>query len=297
MGFMSTSRNKETPLEYMDRGGKNVLWALKPMLETDEAYHIGADVAMLSQFSSEAEVLFPPCTMLSVRPSSEQHSSNNRSSDDNASVASERAEGNAADGITDRTSRAVSFTSAVAIPSAQPFSSDAERLWGNDGAPMVFRAHSEPSKNVPRPADAAVSDADAAQQGSAPPMPYRSQSTPVRKVFGPEAVVHSITTAPPLPPATSEPPVAEEEEQGYFGIPAPSPRKLLRTLTSSFGLGLASPLQDEAESESSQVTSRGSVHGIKPLSAPLNNQPPILVTVFEDNGVKYDQVDVLPSFI
>ena len=66
-GFMSTSRNIETPIKYMDRSGSNVLWALQPRLETDEAFHRGADVAILSQFESEKEVLFPPCTLLLVR--------------------------------------------------------------------------------------------------------------------------------------------------------------------------------------------------------------------------------------
>ena len=55
MGFMSTSRQKHTPMNYMAKTGMNVLWALKPMCETDEAYHRGADVAILSQFESEAE--------------------------------------------------------------------------------------------------------------------------------------------------------------------------------------------------------------------------------------------------
>ena len=68
MGFMSTSRNMETPINYMERNGTNILWALKPGLETDEAFHRGADVSMLSQFESEAEVLFPPCTLLLLPP-------------------------------------------------------------------------------------------------------------------------------------------------------------------------------------------------------------------------------------
>eukprot|EP01051_Picozoa_sp_SAG22_P006272 SAG22_NODE_404_length_11005_cov_8.751788_9_plen_96_part_00 len=29
-------------------------------------FHTGADISILSQFSNEAEVLFPPCTMLTV---------------------------------------------------------------------------------------------------------------------------------------------------------------------------------------------------------------------------------------
>ena len=68
---MSTSRNRQTPIEYMGSGG-NVLWEMHPSLESDEAFHRGADVALLSQFESEAEVLFPPCTLLLVREHSTQ---------------------------------------------------------------------------------------------------------------------------------------------------------------------------------------------------------------------------------
>ena len=67
--FMSTSRQRKTPIEYMDSGGApNVLWELKPRAESDTAYHHGADISMLSQFAGEAEVVFPPCTMLVVQP-------------------------------------------------------------------------------------------------------------------------------------------------------------------------------------------------------------------------------------
>lgn len=65
--LMSTSMNKQTPIDYMDDNGSNVLWELKPSPPTDDAYHRGADVSRLSQFSAEAEVLFPPCTMLMVQ--------------------------------------------------------------------------------------------------------------------------------------------------------------------------------------------------------------------------------------
>lgn len=39
MGFMSTSRNRETPIDYMAEGDgmKNVLWCLKPQPESDAA--------------------------------------------------------------------------------------------------------------------------------------------------------------------------------------------------------------------------------------------------------------------
>jgi hypothetical protein len=64
-GFMSTSKNRETPIHYMG-GSANVLWELAPSGESDMAYHRGADVGILSQFAGEEEVLFPPCSMLVV---------------------------------------------------------------------------------------------------------------------------------------------------------------------------------------------------------------------------------------
>jgi len=67
MGFMSTSRMRETPINYMDESGPNVLWALQPKDQTDEGYHCGADISRLSQFRGEEEVLFPPCTLLIVQ--------------------------------------------------------------------------------------------------------------------------------------------------------------------------------------------------------------------------------------
>ena len=65
--FMSTSRERRTPIRYMG-AADNVLWCLQPRSESDSAFHSGADVAMLSQFAAEREVLFPPCTMLVVLP-------------------------------------------------------------------------------------------------------------------------------------------------------------------------------------------------------------------------------------
>ena len=69
MGFMSTSRNQSTPVHYMG-GSKNVLWKLQSQTESDTGFHCGADLSILSQFASEDEVLFPPCTMLIVQPES-----------------------------------------------------------------------------------------------------------------------------------------------------------------------------------------------------------------------------------
>ena len=38
--FMSTSRNSSTPIAYLGDGGMpNVLWVLKPSLESEEGYH------------------------------------------------------------------------------------------------------------------------------------------------------------------------------------------------------------------------------------------------------------------
>lgn len=68
--FMSTSRNRNTPIHYMG-GDDNVLWELapgeEPGAESTSAYHCGADISLLSQFSAEQEVLFPPCTLLHVK--------------------------------------------------------------------------------------------------------------------------------------------------------------------------------------------------------------------------------------
>lgn len=67
MAFMSTSRKRQPPIDYMDGGGPNVLWQLYPKPESDSGFHRGASIEMLSQFAGEAEVLFPPCTMLAVK--------------------------------------------------------------------------------------------------------------------------------------------------------------------------------------------------------------------------------------
>ena len=63
--FMSTSLTRETPIEYMG-DGHNVLWNLQPRPESDVGFHIGADIQMLSQFASEAEVLVRPRLNLSL---------------------------------------------------------------------------------------------------------------------------------------------------------------------------------------------------------------------------------------
>jgi hypothetical protein len=67
-GFMSTSSRACVAIGYMQNAdaGNNVLWELTPKTESDSGFHRGADISLLSQFSTEAETLFPPCTMLSV---------------------------------------------------------------------------------------------------------------------------------------------------------------------------------------------------------------------------------------
>ena len=75
--FMSTSRVRAIFEEYLPRdseGGRNVLWHLTPRppsqvhrwRERGTIFCRGADISMLSQFAAEAEVLFPPCTMLVI---------------------------------------------------------------------------------------------------------------------------------------------------------------------------------------------------------------------------------------
>ena len=55
MAFMSTSRAREAPIAYMG-DAENVMWALHPQVESDTAYHYGADISFLSQFGEEKEV-------------------------------------------------------------------------------------------------------------------------------------------------------------------------------------------------------------------------------------------------
>ena len=69
--FMSTSRSRATPIQYMGAEA-NVLWELEPREESDAGYHCGADISMLSQFGAEEEVLFPPCCLLVVKEPAEQ---------------------------------------------------------------------------------------------------------------------------------------------------------------------------------------------------------------------------------
>ena len=40
--------------------------ASQTQMESDAAYHRGADVSLLSQFSGEQDVVFPPATMFAV---------------------------------------------------------------------------------------------------------------------------------------------------------------------------------------------------------------------------------------
>mgnify|MGYP001982951521 CR=1 FL=1 len=68
MAFMSTSRKRDAPIDYMDQKSKNVLWQLQAAPESDSGFHRGADISMLSQYAHEDEVLFPPNTLLIVKP-------------------------------------------------------------------------------------------------------------------------------------------------------------------------------------------------------------------------------------
>ena len=43
----------------MAAGQKNVLWRMHAKLDTDAAFHRGADISMLSQFAGEDEVCAP----------------------------------------------------------------------------------------------------------------------------------------------------------------------------------------------------------------------------------------------
>ena len=65
LAFTSTSLSSETPKHYM-RAGRNVLWHIKASSETEEGFHCGADIGLLSQYPKEREVLFPPLTMFQV---------------------------------------------------------------------------------------------------------------------------------------------------------------------------------------------------------------------------------------
>jgi hypothetical protein len=67
--FMSTSLGEATPVHYMEANGRpNVLFELEAAAADDAGFHCGAEVAMLSQFADEREVLFPPLSLLRVRP-------------------------------------------------------------------------------------------------------------------------------------------------------------------------------------------------------------------------------------
>ena len=70
-GFMSTTYDKAVCMTYMDKSGPDLLWELNAVEESDEAFHLGADVSLLSQFPKEREITFPPYTMLVVEPVSD----------------------------------------------------------------------------------------------------------------------------------------------------------------------------------------------------------------------------------
>ena len=78
LGFMSTSLAKHTPLHYMKTGPAgttpNILWEIHTSDEDASGYHCGVSIALLSQYSDEQEVIFPPLTMLRVMARPKQDS-------------------------------------------------------------------------------------------------------------------------------------------------------------------------------------------------------------------------------
>ena len=68
LGFMSTSTKRKTPVDYMEAGETNLLWKIECQAQKAHGFGCGADIKILSQFASEDEMLFPPCTMLKVKP-------------------------------------------------------------------------------------------------------------------------------------------------------------------------------------------------------------------------------------
>ena len=67
VAFMSTSLGEHTPVHYMREAAPNLLWEVCAAPEDESGYHTGAEIAFLSQFEGEQEVLFPPFTMLRVQ--------------------------------------------------------------------------------------------------------------------------------------------------------------------------------------------------------------------------------------
>jgi len=51
--------------------GRSCLVCVQVCEESDEAFHMGADVSIISQFPKEQEITFPPYTMLVVQPDPE----------------------------------------------------------------------------------------------------------------------------------------------------------------------------------------------------------------------------------
>ena len=64
MAFMSTSKNKNTPISYM-KPGKNVLWRMYPSAETETAFHRGADMSfVIHEFGTLATTMAPSASAL-----------------------------------------------------------------------------------------------------------------------------------------------------------------------------------------------------------------------------------------
>jgi hypothetical protein len=66
-GCMSSSLDESVVDHYRDKnGGHDVVWHIRSKPETEDAFHCGADVSLLSQFPKEKEITFPPYTMLVI---------------------------------------------------------------------------------------------------------------------------------------------------------------------------------------------------------------------------------------
>ena len=74
LALMSTSTSEAVSASFLGAAGddedrayaSNLMWEVHTRGEDGGGYHAGADVSRLSQFPEEAEILFPPLTMLMV---------------------------------------------------------------------------------------------------------------------------------------------------------------------------------------------------------------------------------------
>lgn len=52
---MSTSLNEQAAIDYMSSESRNVMWVLKSGPQTDDGFHSGAPIDLLSQYAAEQE--------------------------------------------------------------------------------------------------------------------------------------------------------------------------------------------------------------------------------------------------